>query len=84
MTMILIKKLEMAHLYINDRYIGAVGDTKEDVTIKVLDVFSNDFRIEVNGVCLFINRIIIKEIAGDIISSYICKDNQLIEKVRVD
>lgn len=81
MTMILVKKCELAHMYIKDKYVGAVGDTSLDTIIEVLDVFHMDFRIKVNNVCLFIDEIKLKDICGEIISSYIVDEGRLIERI---
>lgn len=81
MTMILVKKCELAHMYIKDKYIGAVGDVSSETIIEVLDLFTLDFRIKVNNVCLFIDKIILKKACGEIISTYINDEGRLIERL---
>ena len=81
MTMILVEKCELAHMYIKDKYVGAVGDTSSDTIIEVVNVFTMDFRIKVNNVRLFIDKIILKNASSEIISSYIVDEGRLIENI---
>ena len=59
MLNIKLTKSEIAHLYFRDNYIGAV---KDESIIEILEVFTLDFMIEVNGVRLFVEKISIKDI----------------------
>lgn len=81
MTMILVRKCELAHMYIKDTYVGAVGDTSFDTIIKILDVFTTSIRIQVSNVCLFIDKIIVKNACGNVISSVIIDEGRLIERI---
>lgn len=76
MESIKLFKGELAHLYFRDNYIGAISG---ESTIEILKVFMMNIMLEVNGVRLFADNILIKDVKNGIsISSYKVENGELV------